>query len=58
MELSSREVRTFDTGNALLSDCTEIPEGVRYMHCLGYIAAAYDTHESWVNWGHVTSAIL
>ncbi len=45
------EYGVFKSGNELLSDCTETSRELNYMHCLGYIAAAADTHDVWVTWG-------
>jgi len=50
-------VGTFKTGNELLSYCTASPRDVNYFfnygYCVGYIASADDTHDSWVVWGNL-----
>lgn len=40
----------FTTGNDLLSDCEERAT-YDAGYCLGYIASANDTHDTWVHWG-------
>ena len=42
----------FFNANKLLSDCTETG-----LYCLGYIASASNTHETWVGWGVMSKQI-
>lgn len=49
--VSGKVGAAFKDGNDLLSHCTESPQHAYYMYCLGYIASASDTHNTWAEQG-------
>lgn len=46
----------FFSGNQLLNFC-ENDNPVEWGQCMGYIASASDTHETWVDWGDLPPQI-